>query len=288
VAARTKRLVVTVLIVCGAVTLDGAPQQATPQRIVSLVPALTEMLFAVGAGPQVVGVSSYDSFPPEVKQLPRVGALLDPDTERILSLRPDLVITYGSQANVEAQFARVGIHTYSYRHGGIGTILESLRELAALSGHRAEGERVARELQGRFDTVRARVRGRARPRTVLVFEHEPQTLRGMFVSGGIGFLHEMLEIAGGDDVFADVKRESVQPSVETLITRAPDVIIEIRANPPRDIDAERRAWSPLTTVPAVRNGRVYFLAGEYLVVPGPRLAQGVEAFARTLHPDAFR
>ena len=293
-AARTSRIAVIIAALCVA-SLHGssspqgtAPPPRAPQRIVSLVPALTEMLFAIGAGPQVVGVSSYDAFPPEVKKLPRVGALLDPDTERILALRPDLVITYGSQSNAEAQFARAGIRTYSYRHGGIATILESLRELAALTGRRADGDRIASDLQARFDAVRARVRGRPRPRTVLVFEHDSGTLRSMFVSGGIGFLHDMLEIAGGENVFADVKRESVQPSVETLISRAPDVIVEIRANPPPNIDAERRAWLTLTTVPAVRNGRVHFLAGEYLVVPGPRVAQGVEAFARALHPEAFR
>jgi iron complex transport system substrate-binding protein len=246
------------------------------------------MLFAIGAGPQVVGVSSYDAFPPEVKKLPRVGALLDPDTERILSLRPDLVITYGSQSNAEAQFARAGIHTYSYRHGGIATILESLRDLAVLTGHPSEGERVARDLQARLDAVRVRVRGRPRPRTILVFEHEPRTLRNMYVSGGVGFLHEMLDNAGGENVFADVTRESVQPSVETLLARAPEVVVEIRANPPQDIAAERRAWLMLTTLPAARSERIHFLAGEYLVVPGPRVAQGVEAFARILHPEVFR
>ena len=123
---------------------------------------------------------------------------------------------------------------------------------------------------------------------MVVFEHDPGTLRSMFVSGGIGFLHDMLDIAGGEDVFGDVKRESVQPSMETLISRAPEVIVEIRGTLPSNIEAERRAWLTLTTVPAVKNGRVHFLAGEYLVVPGPRVAQGVEAFARTLHPDAYR
>ena len=78
----------------------------------------------VGAGSQVAGVSSYDDFPPEAKALPRVGALLDPDVERILSLRPDLVITYGSQTDLEKQLARAGIRIFSYRHGGIATILQ--------------------------------------------------------------------------------------------------------------------------------------------------------------------
>jgi iron complex transport system substrate-binding protein len=252
---------------------------------------LTETLFAVGAGAQVVGVGSFDSFPPEVKTLPRVGALLDPDTERILSLRPDLVIIYGSQTDLQAQLARAGIRTYSYRHGGIETASQSIQELGAITGHGDDGARLVREVRTRLDAVRTRVRGRPRPRTLLVFGREPKTLREIYVSGGIGFLHEMLDIAGGDNVFADVKREAVQPSTETLLTRAPAVILEVRATgliATGDVGAERRAWSVLASVPAVRNGQIHFLSGEYLVVPGPRLAQGVEAFARALHPEVYR
>ena len=113
-ADRRSRSVVSAIAVAGAATVLLVPRRrrqasAQQRRIVSLVPALTEMLFAIGAGPQVVGVSSFDAFPPEVKNLPRVGALLDPDTERILSLRPDLVIIYGSQTDLQTQFERAGI-----------------------------------------------------------------------------------------------------------------------------------------------------------------------------------
>ena len=135
------------------------------------------------------------------------------------------------------------------------------------------------------------MQGRPKPRTLLVFERDPASLRGVFVSGGVGFLHDMLEAAGGVNVFADVQRESVQPSVETLLARAPDVILEVRATgllAPTDVAGARRVWSALGSIPAVRNGRIHILNGEYLVVPGPRVVQGTEAFARALHPEAFR
>lgn len=109
-------------------TPDGAT--ITGPRVVSLVPAATEMLFAVGAGPQVVGVSSFDERPAEVQTLPKVGALLDPDLERILSLKPDLVVTYGSQEALEQQLAQAGIQTFTFRHGGIGDTLATLEQLA--------------------------------------------------------------------------------------------------------------------------------------------------------------
>ena len=257
----------------------------------SLVPALTEMLFAVGAGPQVVGVSSYDNFPADVKALPKVGALLDPDTERILALRPDLVIVYGSQTGLESGFARAGIRTLVYRHAGIANVLQTIRDLSAITGHRADGDRVVGQLQLQLDAVRARVRGRPRPRTMIVMGRDAQALRAVYVSAGVGFLHELLEIAGGDDVFGDVRREGVQPSNETMIVRAPQVIVELHAgDPPAEevLTKERAVWSQLPSVPAVRSGRIHLLYGDYLVTPGPRLGQVAEALARALHPDAFR
>jgi iron complex transport system substrate-binding protein len=255
------------------------------------VPALTEMLFAIGAGSQVVGVGSFDAFPPEVKNLPRVGALLDPDTERILSLRPSLVMIYGSQGDLQQQFDRAQIKAYVYRHGGIETILQTLRELGDATGRRAQANSLVRDLRGRLDAVRARVRGRPRPRVLLVIDRQPRTLREIYVSGGVGFLHEMLDVAGGVNVFADVPRESAQPSSETLIARKPDVIIEVQAEgmiAPSDAAADKAVWSPLSSIPAVRNGRVHILTGQYLVVPGPRFVQATEALARALHPAAFK
>ena len=134
-----------------------------------------------------------------------MGALLDPDVERILSLRPDLVLTYGSQTTLEAQLARAGIKVFSYRHAGIAGILQGLRDLGAATGHAAEGDRKARELQAQLDAIRARVRSLPRPRTLLVFGRQPQSLQQMYVSGGVGFLHDLLDIAGGANVFADVR-----------------------------------------------------------------------------------
>ena len=298
--ARQKGLTLLILVV---VLVGGLVASATGQRpgsvsapsparrIVSLVPALTEMLFAIGAGPQVVAVSSFDDFPPEVKSLPRVGALLDPDVERILTLRPDLVITYGSQGSVEAQLARAGIRTFSHRHGGVMAILQTLRDLGAATGRVSQAEGKTHEIEAQLDAVRAAVRGYARPRVLLVFGRQPRSLRQMYASGGIGFLNDILEAAGGENVFSDVEQESVQPSQETLLARAPEVIIEVRsgrADAATDVLGERSAWSPLASIPAVRNGRIRFLNGAQFVVPGPRVGLAAEQLAQVLHPEAFR
>ncbi|MEI6670277.1 MAG: helical backbone metal receptor, partial [Acidobacteriota bacterium] len=171
--------------------------QRPPQRIVSLVPSVTEMLFLIDAGARVVGVSSFDHFPADVDRLPRVGALMDPDIEKILSLRPDLVITYGSQQDLATRLAKASVPVFSYRHGSLGDITVTLRELGRRLGSTSQAENVAGRIERSLDDIRRRVSIEARPRVLLVIGREPRSLRAINVGGGYGFLHDLLEVAGG-------------------------------------------------------------------------------------------
>jgi cobalamin transport system substrate-binding protein len=264
---------------------------ATPRRIVSLVPATTEMLFAMGAGGQLAGVGNYDQFPPEVGTLPRVGGLLDPDVERILSLKPDLVIVYDTQLDLKRQLERAHIPMFGYVHKGLADILVTMRALGERIGAKAAADSAATRLQQQLDATRAKVAGLSRPKTLLVFGREQGTLRHVNASGGVGFLHDLLELAGGADVLGDLKQQSVDMSTEMILTRAPEAIIELHYGeslPPEKLEAERRVWSALPSVPAVKDNRVHLLVGNEFVVPGPRITQAAERFARTLHPEAFK
>lgn len=265
-------------------------QPTPPQRIVSVIPAVTEILFAVGAGPQVVGVSSYDSTPPEVNRLPRVGGLIDPDIETIISLRPDLVVAYDTQIDLLEQLARADIPVAEYTHGTLADVLDTIRTLGARTGHAANAERAARRIEADLAAIRERVGRRERPRVVLVFAREPYSLRNLFASGGVGFLHDVLEAAGGRNVFGDIMRPAVQANTEALLAAAPDVVIEVRSGAEmadENVDQEIRVWQALPGLPAVRNGRVRFLIGSDFVVPGPRVADAAARLARVLHPEAF-
>jgi iron complex transport system substrate-binding protein len=231
-------------------------------------------------------VSSYDEYPPDVTKLPKVGALIDPDTERIFSLKPDLVVTYGSQTDLQAQLTRASIPFFNYRHGGLTHVMATMRELGASTGHVSEAEAAARAIELRIAAIQAGINGKPRPKTLLVFGREPRSLRNIYASGGRGFLHDMLEAAGGADVLQDIDRESVQATTELILARAPEVILELRSDDIRGIGMklEIESWSPLASVPAVKNGRVVILTGRGLVVPGPRVADGVERMAQALHP----
>lgn len=265
----------------------AAASTAIPRRIVSLIPATTEMLFAMGAGDRLAGIGSYDRFPPEVERLPRVGGLLDPSVERILSLRPDLVIVYDTQTELKGQLEGAGIPIFRYVHRGLLDITETMRALGNRIGAAAAAEAAATRLEQTLAAIGMRVAGRGRPRTLLVFGREPGTLRRIDASGGYGFLHDLLDVAGGTNVLADLKRQSVQLGSETILARAPEVIIELHygASVRTDrLDAQRLVWNALPSVPAVRNKRVHLLVGDEFVVPGPRIVLAAERFAKVLHP----
>ena len=265
----------------------AGPAAGEARRIVSLVPAVTEMLFAIGAGPRVVAVGSFDTFPPEVLSLPKVGALIDPDLERIITLKPDLVVIHSGQVDLAEKLRRVGIRTFPYALAGLDNVTATIDRLGAIVGSRQEARRLADTITARLDAIRRRVAGLPRPATLLVFSREPGTLRSVYASGGVGFLHDLVELAGGRDVFAYVKRESLQATTEAILAAAPEVIIELRYGSsvdPKRLDAERDSWNVLSAVPAVRNHRVHLLVGDELVVPGPRVAATAERFAAVLHP----
>jgi iron complex transport system substrate-binding protein len=269
-------------------TTDVAAQTA-PTRIISLIPAVSEMLFAIGAGPQVVAVSSFDDYPPEVLTLPRVGALLDPDLERILSLRPDLVIVYESQVDLRRQLERATIPMFVYKHASLADVAFTIRQLGTRIGRDEQADALVRRIDEKLADIQRRVAGRPRPRTLLVFGRDALTLRGIYASGGFGFLHDMLSAAGADNVFADVKQQSVQATTELILARRPEVILELRSG---DMTAERQrkevaVWQALSSVPAVRTGRIAIITDPRTVVPGPRVAEGTELIARALHPEAF-
>jgi iron complex transport system substrate-binding protein len=267
-----------------ALLVTGAGQP-TPTRVISLVPALTEMVFAIGAGDKVVAVSSYDEDPPQVRSLPKVGALIDPDVERIITLRPDLVLLYGSQADLMTQLTRASIPYFEYRHSGLSGVTETIRRLGQRLGHATQANALTTSIESRLSALRQRTAKLEKPRTLLVFGRDSGSLRSIYASGGRGFLHDMLEAAGGVNVLADVQAESVEASTEMILTRAPAVILELHSmEQPAGESYEIDSWKRLASLPAVRTNRIYVLTGKSLVVPGPSVAEGAERMAAVLHP----
>jgi cobalamin transport system substrate-binding protein len=282
---------VAIIIALLVATESSADLQVRPTRIISLVPATTEMLFVMGAGNRIAGVSDYDRFPPEVAKLPKVGGLIDPNVERVISLKPDLVIVYDTQTDLKQQLERARIPMFRYVHRGLPDITETMRLLGDRIGAKDAANAAAARIEAQLAAIKARVAGRPRPSTLLVFGRDAGALRHIDASGGYGFLHDVLELAGGTDVLGDLKRQSVDVSTEMILRRAPEAIIELHYGESlktERIEDERKVWNALPSVPAVKNNRVYLLRGDEFVVPGPRIVLAAERFAQTLHPEVFR
>jgi iron complex transport system substrate-binding protein len=288
-AAYKKSLIaITLLLYVSGFILGVGIAQSPPQRIISIIPSTTEMLFAMGAGARVIGVGNFDRYPPEALTRAKVGGLIDPDVERIIALKPNLVVVYATQDDLRTQLERAKIPMFLYQHAGLSDITATIRQLGARIGSAKESDALANRIESDIADVRKRVAGRPRPRTLVVFGRDAETLRGIYASGAIGFLHDMLDAAGGTNVFADVKRQSIQTTSELAVARAPDVIIEIGVDTASASGRNLRAWETLPSIPAVRNGRLYQLRGDGMMNPGPRIAQSVRRMAEVLHPEAFK
>jgi iron complex transport system substrate-binding protein len=174
-AALPRKIASAVVVIALLVAALGAQAR----RVISIIPATTEMLFAMGAGDRVIAIGSYDRFPPEAQKLPRVGALIDPNVEQILQMRPDLVVLYGTQTELKRRLERANIPYYSYVHKGLSDITNTMRSLGSRVGVESAGNALADRVERQLADVRDRVSARPRPRTLLVFERERRSLRNI-------------------------------------------------------------------------------------------------------------
>ena len=256
---------------------------AVPRRIISVVPAVTEMLFALGVGDRVIAVGDYDRFPPEVQALPRIGGLLNPNIEKIIEMKPDLVITYGTQDVLRQRLIAVGIRMEPFSHGSIDRTLHYLVDLGKTVGQEARGREITTKIQDVFNDLRRTAPPR-RPTVLLVDSRETGMLGSFYTIGSKGFQNDLIEIAGGRNIFADVDQDGLQPILEEVIRRAPEIIIETigSAADPQDIEQRRKDWQQLDKIPAVANHRVYVVAADYMLIPGIRLDQAAKKFAELI------
>jgi iron complex transport system substrate-binding protein len=284
--AAARRALIIGLALAQGVGATAAPQ---PARVVSLIPAVTEMLFAMGAGSNVIGVSSFDQFPAEVSSRQKVGGLLDPDTERILTLRPTLVVIYDTQVDLRDRLGAAGISTWPYRHGSVASIYDTIQGLGIALGRTADADALTRRMQGQIADIKGALRGQTAVPTLFVIGRDAGALQHLDVAGGDGFLNEIVELAGGVNVFRDVARPAVDVSAEQVLTRRPDAILELWVNRPLDAVTRQReiaVWGALPALPAVRKHRIFEVNDERLAIPGPRLPDGIRLFASLLHPTA--
>jgi iron complex transport system substrate-binding protein len=262
-------------------------QTATPKpkRIVSLAPSVTETLFALGAGEQLVGICTFCDFPREVERIDRIGSYIAPNVEAIVAEAPDVVIGVPPNSpEAVAALRRAGLRVVIVQVDTLEQIEAAMRTIAHEAGRDAQGETLLAELQQRMAAVRTRLEGAPQRRVLMVVGQNPL----IAVGSGI-FLNELITQAHGVNIAADTNQQWPRFSLEVAVAKQPDVIIDgSMGSEEKDETQLLGVWQNFPELPAVRNGRLYGRRSYTLLRPGPRLAEGFEEIARLIHPERFQ
>ncbi len=259
------------------------------QRIVSLAPSVTEVLFAVGAGEQVVGRDSFSNYPPEASVIQDVGGWMgEYSIETIASLEPDLVIA--AEINTPEQVSaleKMGLTVYYLANPvEVAGIYDMLQTVGELSGHQAEAEKLSESLKERVQQVEKTIE-KATTRPLVFYELDGTDPAKPWTPGPGNFLDELIRTAGGENVGAGLQSSWAQISVEELLVQDPDIILlgdSIYGMTPDQV-AARAGWDGLT---ALDEGRVYEFNDDLVSRPGPRLVDGLEELAKLIHPELYK
>lgn len=272
------------------------PASGTARRIVTISPSADEILCAIGATERIVGVSAFTSYPPELTTRPRIGGLFDPDLEAIVSLDPDLIVVRGHNATLEDFAARRGIHLYHDPTEGLDDLRTCIRNLGDLTGLASGADAVLTSLEARLDAARrraeARRAGRTPPRVLMTLARNPSELKDILTAAA-GTTHDaILQQVGAENIFGDLELPYPTVSLEQVVVRAPDIIIELM--PEVRVTPELQSiivaqWSPLAC-PAAASGRVFVLGDDlpHSLVPSLRTPEVAERIIDILWPSQSR
>jgi iron complex transport system substrate-binding protein len=259
------------------VTLDRAPI-----RIVPLAPSLTEILYYLGLGERVVGVTKFSYDPPEAKMKPKIGSYIDLNVEKIISLSPDMVISTvdGNQPGVVDLLEQAGIRVFIVNPRNVSSVIETIIEIGRVCGIYEKASQLSRDLKARVEAVQDAVKSRKRPLVFLQIN-----LRPIMTVNRNTFHQDLINLAGGRNMAEDEPMTYPRISREEVIRKRPDVIIISSMERGGGFEKARQEWLKWTSIPAVKNNRVYLIDSDLIDRPSPRLVDGLEAMARIIHPE---
>jgi iron complex transport system substrate-binding protein len=286
----TYKLVTLYLIIQSLCILIIQEVNAAPHRIISTSPAITEILFAIGAGDRVVGVTDYCNFPKKACLLPSIGGPLNPSTEKWIALKPDLIILQDDSVVLNKHAKVFKIPTLEVSVNNLENILISIQVIADAMQAPKAGKQLVDKIKIQIDNYRTSIK-KAKPRHVLMLlsdTNDPS--RDLYAVGRNTFLNELLSIAGGENILPDTMATYPKISKEFIIAKSPEIIIEI--GPTANLSNEgilnrKKAWTIYPTINAVRNDRLYFVGADYILIPGPRLVKILDILTRNIHPKLF-
>jgi len=253
-----------------------------PMRIISLAPSITEMIYFLGLGDRLVGVTRFSYFPQEAKNKPKVGVYTDINVETVITLNPDLVIgtADGNKRGDVEMLEEAGIPVYVVNPRRISQVLDTMERLGEICGVPDRAQRLVGYLRERVVRVVRAVEKKGRPRVLLLINVRPL----MSVNRNT-IHHDIIQLAGGWNMTGDQPITYPKLNMEEVIRKGPDVIIISSMERGGEFERARKQWFQWPTLPAVRKGNVYLLDSDLIDRPAPRIVRGLEEMARLIHPE---
>lgn len=256
--------------------------KSRPERIVSMAPSLTEILYYLGLGDRVVGVTQYSNYPEDARSKPNVGSYVKLNVEKIVSLSPDLAVgtVDGNREGIVKLLDQAGIPAFIVNPRNVEQTIETVQLLGRVCGVPEHGEELASKLKKRVDRIVQKVQSQKKPRVFVQINTKPiMTVNHNTV------LNDLIRLAGGINLFADEPITYPRISLEAVLKRKPDVIILAAMVGEESFDETYREWMKWDTIPAVKNKRVYLINSDLTNRPSPRIVDGLEMVARLIHPE---
>jgi iron complex transport system substrate-binding protein len=255
-----------------------------PIRVASLAPSVTEIVFALGQGWRLKGATLFSDYPPESRDLPRIGSYARPDLEKIVALKPDLCLAVkdGNPKPVIDRLLSMGIPVYAMDPRSLKSVMESVLRVGELLGAEGKAQALVRDMHARIERVRTRTAtAKRRPRVFFQLGNAP------IISAGTNtFVHELINVAGGLNL---ARGPAAYPkfSLERVLTLSPEIILV--SSMPGDAETEHALgqWRQWPAIPAVRDNKIFTVDADLFNRPTPRLVDGLEHLARLIHPDLF-
>lgn len=254
---------------------------STPQRIISLAPAYTEILFALGLGDRVVGVTSFCNKPEEAKNKEKVGDAFNLNREKIVSLKPDLVFVTGTTESLHVkEIEKLGYPVFVSNPATVDDVFALIQRIGEVTGKSREARRLVDSMRSSLSEITSKVPSSGEKRVSVFVAIDPD----LWTVGPGSFVNDVVTRAGAVNVMADAAQPYLQVSMETLIERSPDAILVTFPRESYHLLESRPGWSSLQ---AVRDGKVFFIDPDLISRPGPEIVKAIEAVARALYPEAM-
>ena len=264
-----------------------AEMPGRPDRIVSMAPNLTEILFALGVGEKIVAVTSDSDWPPQAASKPRVGTFWQPNIEAVIAQKPQLVVTLGfeQQRSMAERLKRIGYSSLTLKIEKVNELFDAIGEIGAAVGRQGRAKHLTDAMRTKLDNLTSLIGAARRVKVLYVVQREP-----LRVAGRDTFINEIIEAAGGENAIGETLHKYPPIGAEVVYACGAEVIIEPTMGQKDPAVQQRTAlqyWSRFRNVPAVENKRIYVIDGDTVSRLGPRLYEGVESIARCLRPGLF-